>query len=525
MKMIMKILLILSMGIFLAGCNEKISPALEAGNSSTTVPTAVEPDEYYFRVKNKSNSLLGYVLHRTGSAFNPLDPKCEIKSTTKLSNTAYYSDSQSNPAHDNKTYDITCFFEAEELSLNFSGFEFDIEASPNTCAYVGYTPFSFYDYKPGNSSTTYTKLTCPDDITPSGITLGKANALGQGADLSHDLPAAGTIGCNEYVDTGFVGTGSGGTYSRQKLSVADEDELCRFNYENRKCDEGLITVQDWVITYTAATDTDPETATSSLTTRIVKCGGDHLNCVNGPIKELTDFTAAAFTEVYNTELNEKFEKSYKYEGTFPHSNRKYVNFRKNLANPEIDFEDSTSLLAFYASDYIFSFGTNTSFQPLVLDLYTRNKLWNKITPIISANDILDETYVNGYTAKPYAAEPYLGLDGHRTNPFYTFYCFDQAFDIRAKIRMMVREWDRTFPTTSTTLTYLSDIGYENDARQDYPVGYLSENPGDPDEFNAYNDIMDWDDYLFMTRTPGPIAGTTMWEPKTGWFDSNLFQEY
>ena len=88
--------------------------------------------------------------------------------------------------------------------------------------------------------------------------------------------------------------------------------------------------------------------------------------------------------------------------------------------------------------------------------------------------------------------------------------------------MVVREWDRVFPTAATSLSYVSDIGSLTSSRQDYAFGQTSENPGDPDGYNAYNDLKDWDDYLFMKRDAGAVTSSTLWAPKSGFFNSLIF---
>jgi hypothetical protein len=97
------------------------------------------------------------------------------------------------------------------------------------------------------------------------------------------------------------------------------------------------------------------------------------------------------------------------------------------------------------------------------------------------------------------------------NPYYTFYCFDKAFDVKARIRMVVREWDRIFPTDTSDLELLSDLGKGVNARQDSTVVY--EVPGDSDGWLYINDLEDWDDHIPMQRTPGVFVPTsTIWQP-------------
>ena len=99
---------LLTLAFVVASCNEKVSPELQS--SSATTPTSpstpIAPTDYYFSVTDASPSMLNYKLHKTG-ARNSSD-KCEVKNQTGLSNLDFAS---------GVSNDISCFFEAEELSL------------------------------------------------------------------------------------------------------------------------------------------------------------------------------------------------------------------------------------------------------------------------------------------------------------------------------------------------------------------------------------------------------------------------
>jgi len=539
MMSMLKNLALLSMVLLIYSCNEKISPALEGGGI-TTLPPPVVPKKYFFKVEDTSPTILNYKLHRTGPGKQ--SAKCEITSnsltTGALSSDLYVS--EHGQLWDEKKFDISCFFEAEELSLYYSGFQFKVSASPNTCAHVGYAPFSFYDNIPGNSSATYTYVNCSDDV-PVGQAASKADIAGD-----TDYGVGGLADCGEYVDTTISSA------TRNVRSGAPEG-LCDFNYNEDKCDEGVITINDIDVKWVVGEPKDPPVQDNPVTTtvdesvkppytsaklnpasRTISCGGDHLNCVKGPIKDLESVYAASSTELNASIYNEVFSKEFTYEASYPEfrGNKRYVNYRRNLANPNIDFGDSDQNLVTYSTNYISQFGgaaPETSFQPLLMDLYSYNLKWGGVYEVVSTTDpsttvgsLNHQSIINGYTARPYAAEPYLGFGDHRVNPFYTFYCFDEAYEIKGRIRMMVREWDRVFPTAITSLSYISDIGSLTSSRQDYAYGQTSENPGDPDGYNAYNDLKDWDDYLFMKRDAGAVTTSTLWEPKSGFFNSLIF---
>jgi hypothetical protein len=80
------------------------------------------------------------------------------------------------------------------------------------------------------------------------------------------------------------------------------------------------------------------------------------------------------------------------------------------------------------------------------------------------------------------------------NPFYTFYCMDAAKDIKARIRVSVREWDRTFRIdsgidTQTTNTLMN-------------AGVTLDTFG-----IKYNNYSDWDDDYSLSGAAGYSGGS------------------
>ena len=161
-----------------------------------------------------------------------------------------------------------------------------------------------------------------------------------------------------------------------------------------------------------------------------------------------------------------------------------------------------------------------------MDYYSTNLMLNNVDPIVDPARVETEAIrSNTYYAKPLAADPIMGL-GSKVNPFYTFYCFDTAFDIKSRIRMVVRDWDRIFPTNNDQ-ELLSDLYRNSSARQDVPD--LVELPNDNDAYIMFNDKVDWDDFIPMDRTPGSFdANATIWNPTgtvtypDGWFNPGRF---
>lgn len=496
---------LLALALFAIGCNEQVAPELKNSNSSTTAPpTTITPPEYFFRVVDKSPLILNYKVHRTGET--RAETLCEVKKTVALSNDLYRGDAVL--PHDQKTNDITCFFEAEELSLFHSGMSFAYEASPNTCEYVAYAPYSYYDRVPGTSTSSITQVECENATDADAATRG---APAYDPDGTGPTPAT-TAGCGQSVDTSIVSV----TERRAFPNFGEVQDLCRFDYTKDggpNCDEGMIS-----LTILTVTVDDNGVVSSNSTTTRGSCGGKASNCIAGPIKlEPTIANMTNGSVVHRTELNGFFTKTVELPGVMDtatmRQNRDYVNFRRNLASTQIDFIDDFDLgykAAYAAPAY------NKAYDPNLLDMYSSNKRMDG-TPIVSSAALTAQSKIHGYTARPLAIEAFMGASAsYKTSPFYTFYCLDRAMDIKARIRMVVRDWDRVFPV-SNNLELLSDINMGVNARQDVPDDV--EIPGDQDSYNYFNDVADWDDFLQMSRTPGPYApGTTQWLPYHGVFN-------
>lgn len=491
----------------LISCNEQVSSELQKANSAGgTIPDAIVPGEFTFKLTNTASVLLNYKLHKTGAGNSGAN--CEIKKNVPLTNALFVSGDQDS--------DITCFLDSEELSLYFNGLSLAIEASPNTCEYVSYSPYSFYDYKPGSSSTTVTKVTCANADT------NDSHASGQGSPMTGN----GRAVCNSYVDTSITPA-----TDRDYFYLESDNDLCRFNYEKEggpNCDTGMVTINEMIVTHQKADAENDAVTKTEWQSRKLYCGGSPANCVAGAIKLEEDADAKEstfYTWIQPSTYNESYSKKVEYKGMIERgvsSNIELVNYRRDLASPNIDFIETEDL------DYPSKFINIKSYQPALMDRYSVNRRMDAITPIINNAAITTASYVMKDTLKvqkatPHAAEPFMGLT-YRVNPFYSFHCLDTAMDVKARIRLVVRDWDRIFPGDQGKLELISDLFDAANARQDAPN--YTELPWDFGHFNKYNDRNDWDDIIYMTRTPGPldllVPSSTIWEPKLGFFNDELF---
>lgn len=513
MKMV-KGLSFIVVATLLSACNEQVSPELQQSGATSTAGSGSgggAPSEYYFRVVDSSAPVLNYKVHKTGAG--NATTSCAVTSTSALSSDNYRGDPASN--------DITCYYDAEELSLLHAGFKFKVESSKNTCDFVAYSPYGFFDRIPGDSSGTYTQIRCTNDTTTNADVVTAAAAAG--IDIS---TSATDLGCGDWASNDIVST----TRKKFPTPPATDADLCRFNYKTgskERCDVGVVKVNRFDVTFTPGTPAG--TLKYELVTREIECGGTIANCVQGPVKKMGT-TGTDYISIGQTQTDKDYSTEYSYEGQYQKkvSNRSYINFRRNLASTEIDYGTSVGLGGGYLTSW-----SNTLygkvFDPRVMDYYSNNLMIDNMTPLIDDTRLAAEAARNDtWLAKPLAADPIMGLDpSSRVNPFYTFYCFDTAYDIKARIRMVVREWDRVFPTNGD-IEYLSDLFRGSASRQDSP-NYV-EVPNSTDSSTRFNDLFDWDDRIDMVRSPGGGFDPTMtiWQPAPtgayadGWFNPDIF---
>ena len=315
--------------------------------------------------------------------------------------------------------------------------------------------------------------------------------------------------------------------SRLAFAVPESDEdLCRYNYGNIKgpnCDLGVITITNHEYSYTPAQDANPPTLGHTVSTRQVVCGGKVGNCAAGPLKSETDIKAdwSSALIIYETVKNEAFSQKREYESLIgtKYETFHYANFRRNLANPHIEYD----LLSGNLVNYVNAFTGMTEIFPTLMTNYAAGKLYNNVTNI-PGTDPYTDSIPNQRRTKALAAEAFMGLEGLRTSPYYTFYCLDGAKEMKGRIRMMVREWDRFFSTNLNTFDLITDADQYDNARIDNLTD-PGEIPGDGDVLNPLNDSPDWDDLIPMTRTAGPLApNATAWEPESGFFNTLTFPQ-
>lgn len=532
MKRAVKNLSLLTMSFLLFSCNEKVAPELQNGSTSTTVPTIVAPTDYFFKVSTASSVLLNFALHRTGPG-NASTPCQILSSGSPLTNTRYRGETSLGP--DQKVYDISCFMEAEEMSLYHNGLDFTVESSQNTCEYIAYSPFSFHDAITGSSSANYVGVTC---ATQDGIVNSDAAPYATAANAVYGAGAT-PVACGFMVDITTP------QLLRQPILIPEDDSvLCKFDYakngggNGQNCDLGKLKFD---ITNVYNAETVPANLKIVASERIAKsdfsCGGKVASCIGGAIKHVPSLQNGKYvSEITPVLVNTSFAKTYKLPKLIEVRDDLYdiVNYRRGLANRHLDYRSYSA-----ANEARWGVGSYTrTYDPALMENYASN-LTPSGTPIIDVKNVAPgstvdfaayeaEVYKYGHTATPLVAEPFMGLTpATKVNPFYTFHCLDRAMETKARIRMVVRDWDRVYTNPNSDFELITDVFKPALNRaMDLPVDE-EEIPGDPGRFNYFDDYYGWDYLLPMTRTNPNLtttyqAGFTLWSPTAGWFQPDSF---
>jgi hypothetical protein len=553
---VIKLFSLITMLVGFYGCNEKISSELQNGASTTTtgggsdgsLPTVV-PNEYYFKLVDTSPLLLNRAMHRTGPGnFNR---ECKISQlSTPLTSTQFMTEGNASPAvpWDQRKYDISCFLEAEELGLHFNGFGMKLEVSPNTCEYIAYEPYSFYDRMPGDSSAKITEVIC-EGVTgvqvEDHLRLNSANYNPVTYDGPTSYEAVGALGaahsanpadigrkqiqCKQAVTSSTDAT-SPTTDTRAVMDIPDDaQEYCAYDYsaepevdgveKGGNCDTGVIQVERITIMK------EGSVITSTKKTEKHYCGGKVTNCLKGAVTQTKDLVVGKTRMLYKPAIDVVNSFTQEYSSMHDRdrsTNLELANFRAELGSPLLDY-DSIANMSVYGLAWILS-PEAKNYNPNVMEFYSANRQYAQTAANIPASATNLERFGKGRKLNPLAAEANVGTsNATRTSPFYTWYCLDAAMDVKAKIRLAVRDWDRTF-TKSSAMENISDF------RDTAPVQNLvslmdnppemEEIPGDPTNYNYFDDRADWDDMVRLKRDT--TTTPTTWYPVNGWFDPRNF---
>ena len=507
-------------GLLLAGCQEQVAPELSnpaasgSGSSTTSTPTQSVPDA----LKNFSVVLEGLNasgVHPHGMIIHKANETASVE--CKVSNVTDTPDAVT-PARD-----ISCLIEAEEFALYFNGVSMKAVAGPQTCNYIDVQPFTFWRYMPGvtgrfadngtNITITPRKVifySCDDTTKQFNPTQAVAGTIGG---VTHSGLITVSDICDKYVNidlNGVVDTVFSTYIPSVKLTQAD---LCSFNFKDDltqkayNCDEGSYLLTKVNITSTPIIDATGTVTGASLPVftaspaEETKCGGKAVACKSGPGVEYVGENAyqLGFRSRINPmpttggsaalNLAAPFAKNY-------FSNKFIANFM---------YQQSGNTTTSAASPPL-PFSLPVSFQtgiynPTRIEDYSRNRTYVTI-PTSQEKDKYDMDVVylaeDAFRGGLHRA-PAKYVSNYITHPVYTFTCFDSGLDIKARIRVSIREWDRTFSTSSPVLKLISDL-YKNPEDRLLHANGIEQISGGGEvylPFADYNDIKGWDDFFEM----------------------------
>jgi len=468
----MKIIISNAIGFLLIfsiiSCTEEISEEVQNKEAVLNDEGNVSAANKSIRVVHKMDEKLSYFMHSKDTSAD-----CELKSPGVNGFQAENYDNTSS------TYTADCILDVQELDLYFNGVSFELQVDDQLCEYISYVPYSVWRFQPGSSNKVKYKIECDDTCEAVGA---MASACGKVYD--------------DYIP---------GTFTASNEITDNEQNFCTFDYatENEgstwigsypNCDEGTITTH--VYSYTGDPDPDADPLTDdknctlgqSLVLEYTKdelnCGGDRYNCVDGAVREDYDPKQFSYELTENPEL-ESLSITKTYAKMFGDDN-----YRSNmkLANYSRICSETETIKTSTENGYFSSPGKGTLNGAQIEDIpfgYRRDSNGDVITA-----QTLPKTLVDSANEKTYLADN-IFMGAGVTKPYYAFYCLDRAFDVKAQVRIFIREWDRKFTPTSSSYVVssnlISDIALNEplmDAR------FETQNGGNP-----WNDKADLDDFL------------------------------
>lgn len=372
----------------------------------------------YFNILDGTGVASSYIMHKAGQANSY--SQCRINKED--------IDEYTNSLADTRPVDITCFLEGGELDLFALGATIKASAGPSVCEFISYEPFYFMQYKPAktNDSTfaIIDGVSCDETTIESGAIFEKTGL---------------TVGLDQ-TEAGFKN-------GNIQLDLSSPNEICQALYDDGKinCDTGKVTLATYTIGNDANDSTpdvnDPgECSYISTGDRVVQCGGQIAACIGGPIKDLLsdeDILDGTLREILPA--NSGIDQDYKI-----------------TAPSELGYATNKYITNEFSRYNCSAAGTPSQYT-------------------YSSQGIID--YADEYQA----GTPSTVIDPLKgSNPFYTFTCLDSGKDIKARVRLVIRDWDRNFKQEDNIDSFL-------------PVGGLIDSAATDLFGKPYNEYKDWND--------------------------------
>lgn len=340
--------------------------------------------------------------------------------------------------------DVTCILDIPEGDVYFHGFEFNFQSPPGMCRYIERTNYSYYNYETGIGPKNISVFVNENNEPHPGC--GATNAA-RCASIDGGPIVTEAIMLNPPADLEIVG-------------VTGANPLCRYDYTGvggPNCCLGNYRLSKSVIPKRVNVG-DPTPAAVISGPLDLNWGGSFKGCLGGPGAD--DAMWPKTSDGFPINLIESAANG--------------VNAKYKIQKP-IDLYDYYSISAanYYtpsATDRTSLFPGIVSRAPLAIDPITDRRL--------SSND--QRFYATGVNGT--------GERLPATSGFYVFTCLDQAWEIKHRIRVQVREWNTysdffSFGQTPAGINGSPDVtGTEGvNCNMEFSSG------------DGCNDLLDWDD--------------------------------
>ncbi len=417
-----------------------------------------------FEITQVTEEASSYVVHKEGQGMGT--SRCRVTSGQII-------DDINDPNYNTAVYglnDIVCLLEGGESDLYNRGIEFDIKFGAGMCEYVEYVPFSYQSLPSGASDRTVTiyedfpqRSSCTPAAVGStgdalfitgdavGSFIGDTSGTGTNADhlavfgagLAADSNGSLAGGNQRSFGSIYCESGSGDC---EPETIASR--FCTYDYSNidedlPNLDTGTITVRTVSCAFTfgtedANTNGVPDESICECTLsepEEIECGGRAVDGLAGPKRDLLPSTYDVNTgRIYTTVIGGNQTE------TVSSPISKSLGTNRYLAN----FISHRN----YTSDTNSLSGTTDTPNPSCFASNHHMDGYRTVNPTLTGNRAAWESYSASF-------DPFGNSSSGLYNNYYTFNCLDASYDIKARVRLMVRDWDREFTPEEHELTNLA----------------------------------------------------------------------
>lgn len=407
----------------------------------------------HFYITNNTDNTSSYILHKQGQGNETTH--CKVTSSQISGSTSL-----------DGINDIVCTMDAGEADLYYKGVTFNVNTSAGLCEYINYRPYSFNRFPIMTTSTTYYTFSgdlseCTASISGDGV---DATTFSTSTPIVETSVTGGSINAFGWT-TGNVYCRSGNSCDNTSrvlttpLCIGDHDNSVSDIEGGVDCDTGSYTTY----TYTIADDGDGlGNCISVLTTTDTDCSGDRGSCMGGPIRD---------------EIGDSISVSSNTVSAFSGLDRDYT-----IADGTAVYSDYLTSSNVYWANYAFLEGIAQDSSNYLINADN----WSSAP-----------SFNTGATGAAYRISP---LEGLNTNKFYTYECLDSSYNTKARIRIVVRDWDRDFAPNESS--YNTDVLDNSSEKADDTSNEC---------FGSSCDIQqDWDSLpsVAVSSTPATTVDTT-----------------